>query len=118
MLPLLFLHTGLLSLGVCLWMSSLTAKYRDLTQVLQLFIQLWMFASPVIMPLSNFPLKWRWAAEINPMTAIIEAFRLCLFGVGTLTTISLAMSIGATVILLLSGIFVFQRTERTFIDTV
>jgi lipopolysaccharide transport system permease protein len=118
MLPLLFLHTGLLSLGVCLWMSSLTAKYRDLTQVLQLFIQLWMFASPVIMPLSNFPLKWRWAAEINPMTAIIEAFRLCLFGIGTLTPVSLAMSIGATVILLLSGIFVFQRTERTFIDTV
>ena len=99
-------------------MSSLTAKYRDLTQVLQLFVQLWMFASPVIYPLSNFPVKWRWVAELNPMTAILEAFRLCLFGIGTLTPESLVMSICGTLALLLSGILVFQRTERTFIDTV
>jgi lipopolysaccharide transport system permease protein len=118
MTPLLFLHTGLLSLGVCLWMSALTAKYRDLNQVLQLFVQLWMFASPVIYPLSEFPVKWRWVAELNPMTAILEAFRLCLLGTGTLTAESLAMSIIGTVVLLVTGIFVFQRTERTFIDTV
>jgi len=117
-LPLLFLHTGLLSLGVCLWMSALTAKYRDLNQVIQLIVQLWMFASPVIYPLSSFPVKWRWLAEINPMTAVLEAFRLCLFGVGTLTPVSLIMSIGVTFALLLTGILLFQRTERTFIDTV
>jgi lipopolysaccharide transport system permease protein len=118
MLPLLFLHTGLLSLGVCLWLSSLTAKYRDLSQVVQLFVQLWMFASPVIYPLSDFPIKWRWLAELNPMTAILEAFRLCLLGTGTLTAESLAISIGGTIFLLLTGILLFQRTERTFIDTV
>jgi lipopolysaccharide transport system permease protein len=118
LLPFLFLMTGALSLGVCLWMSSLTAKYRDLTQVLQLFVQLWMFASPVIYPLSKYPVKWRWLAEINPMTAILEAFRLCLFGIGTLTPVSMVMSIAATAVLLLTGILVFQRTERTFIDTV
>jgi lipopolysaccharide transport system permease protein len=118
LLPLLFLHTGLLSLGVCLWMSALTAKYRDLSQVLQLFVQFWMFASPVIYPLSKFPVKWRWLAELNPMTANLEAFRLCLFGVGTLTRVSVAMSLIGTAALLLTGILVFQRTERTFIDTV
>jgi lipopolysaccharide transport system permease protein len=118
LLPLLFLLTGALSLGVCLWMSALTAKYRDLNQVLQLFVQLWMFASPVIYPLSKYPVKWRWVAEVNPMTAILEAFRLCLFGVGTLTAESMVMSIGATVVLLLTGMLIFQRTERTFIDTV
>lgn len=118
LLPLLFLHTAALSLGVCLWMSSLTAKYRDLSQVMQLFVQLWMFASPVIFPLSNFSPKWRWAAEINPMTAILESFRLCLLGKGTLTPLSLAMSIGVTLALLLTGMLIFQRTERTFIDTV
>jgi lipopolysaccharide transport system permease protein len=118
LIPLLFLLTGLLSLGVSLWMSALTAKYRDLNQVLQLIVQLWMFASPVIYPLSNFPVKWRWVAELNPMTAILEAFRLCLLGTGTLTAESLAMSIGCTVFLLLTGILLFQRTERTFIDTV
>jgi len=117
-LPLLFLVTAALSLGVCLWMSALTAKYRDLNQVLQLVIQLWMFASPVIYPLSKFPVRFRWLAEINPMTAILEAFRLCLFGVGTLTTESMLISIGGTAFLLLTGILLFQRTERTFIDTV
>jgi lipopolysaccharide transport system permease protein len=118
MLPLLFFHTGLLSLGVCLWLSALTAKYRDLNQVVQLFVQLWMFASPVIYPLSKFPIKWRWLAELNPMTAILEAFRLCLLGTGTLTTESLIISICGTLFLLLTGILIFQRTERTFIDTV
>ena len=118
LLPLLFFHTGLLSLGVCLWLSALTAKYRDLNQVVQLFVQLWMFASPVIYPLSKFPIKWRWLAELNPMTAILEAFRLCLLGTGTLTTESLVISISGTVFLLLTGILIFQRTERTFIDTV
>ena len=118
LVPLLYVATGALSLGVCLWMSSLTAKYRDLSQVLQLVVQFWMFASPVLYPLSNFPVKWRWVAEINPMTAILEAFRLCLFGKGTLTAESLAMSVAGTVVLLLTGILVFQRTERTFIDTV
>ena len=118
LLPFLFLHTGLLSLGVCLWLSAVTAKYRDLNQVVQLFVQLWMFASPVIYPLSEFPVKWRWLAELNPMTAILEAFRLCLLGTGTLTAESLIMSICATLFLLLTGILIFQRTERTFIDTV
>jgi lipopolysaccharide transport system permease protein len=117
-LPLLFLATGALSLGVCLWMSSLTAKYRDLTQVLQLFVQLWMFASPVIYPLSTYPIKWRWVTYFNPMTAILEAFRLCLLGTGTLTTASLVVSIAGTLLLLVSGMLIFQRTERTFIDTV
>jgi lipopolysaccharide transport system permease protein len=118
LVPLLFLHTAALSLGVCLWMSSLTAKYRDLNQVLQLFVQLWMFASPVMYPLSNFPAKWRWLAEINPMTAILEAFRLCLLGTGTLTLSSIVVSVVGTLLILLTGMLSFQRTERTFIDTV
>ena len=118
LVPLLYLATGALSLGVCLWMSSLTAKYRDLTQVVQLVVQLWMFASPVLYPLSKFPLKWRWLAEINPMTAILEAFRVCLLGTGTITIESLIISIAGTLLLLLTGLLIFQRTERTFIDTV
>jgi lipopolysaccharide transport system permease protein len=116
--PALFLLTGALSLGVCLWFSALTAKYRDLNQVLQLFVQLWMFASPVIYPLSKFPAKWRWMAEINPMTAILEGFRICLLGKGTLTVESMVISVVGTVFLLLTGMLLFQRTERTFIDTV
>ena len=116
--PFLFLHTAALSLGVCLWLSSLTAKYRDLNQLLQLITQMWMFASPVLYPLSKFAPKWRWLVELNPMTAILEAFRLCLIGYGTVTAGSMLLSLAMTVVILLSGILVFQRTERTFIDTV
>jgi lipopolysaccharide transport system permease protein len=118
LLPFLYLNTAVLSLGVCLWMSSLTAKYRDLNQVMQLIIQLWMFASPVLYPLSKFPARWRWVAEINPMTAMLESFRICLVGVGTLTPESVIISISGTVLLLVTGMLIFQRTERTFIDTV
>lgn len=117
-LPLLIAQTALLSLGVTLWMSSMTAKYRDLIHLLAFITQLWMFATPVIYPLSNVPAKWKWIADLNPMTAIVEAFRFCLLGTGALSPLTLGLSIGMTLLIVLSGVLVFQRTERTFIDTV
>ena len=62
--------------------------------------------------------RWRWVAEINPMTAMLESFRICLVGVGTLTPESVIISISGTVLLLVTGMLIFQRTERTFIDSV
>jgi lipopolysaccharide transport system permease protein len=117
-LPLLIAQTAALSLGVCLWMSSLTAKYRDLTHLLQFLIQLWMFATPVIYPLSNVPAKWKWLADLNPMSAIVEAFRLCLLGTGALDAHTVTLSVCITLAVLGTGVLMFQRTERTFIDTV
>jgi lipopolysaccharide transport system permease protein len=118
LLPLLVLQTALLSLGAGLLMSALTAKYRDLTQLSALLLQVWMYATPVIYPLSTFPREWRWVAAINPMTPIVEAYRLLLLGVGTVEPVYMAASVATTVIVLAAGLALFSCMEKTFVDVV
>ena len=117
-LPLLVLQTALLSLGVGLVMSSLTAKYRDLTHVSGLLIQIWMYATPVIVPLSQFPENRRWIVALNPMTAIVESFRLALLGSGTVHLSHLLYSVFCTAVLLVIGLLAFGKVERSFVDNV
>lgn len=117
-LPLLLLQTAAISLGVGLWMSALTAKYRDLRFLMGFLVQLWMYATPVIYPMSIIPEKWRPLAAINPMAAIVELYRYAFFGVGSLNFNYLLISAVTTVFVLLSGVLIFNRAERTFIDTV
>jgi len=112
------LQTALLSLGASLVMSALTAKYRDLTHLSALLLQVWMYATPVIYPLSKFPAQWRWVAAINPMTPIVEAFRLLLLGVGTVEPIYMAVSAATTAAVLVAGLVLFGRMEKTFVDVV
>jgi len=118
LLPLLVLQTAILSLGVGLVISALTAKYRDLTHVTALLIQVWMYATPVIYPLSAFPVKWRWVAAVNPMTPIVEAYRLLLLGVGTVEPMHMVGSIASTTIVVAAGLLLFGRVEKTFVDTI
>jgi len=117
-LPLLVLQSAALSLGLGLFMSALTAKYRDLVHLSPLLIQLWMYATPVIIPLSEFPEKWRWVVALNPMTSIVESFRLMLLGTGTVQPLYLALSVGFTVLILAAGVLLFGKVEKTFVDTV
>jgi lipopolysaccharide transport system permease protein len=118
LLPLLVLQTALLSLGVGLVMSALTAKYRDLTHVSALLIQVWMYATPVIYPLSKFPLRWRWVAALNPMTPVVESYRLLLLGTGTVEPLHVVSSITVTVVLAAAGLLLFRRVEKTFVDII
>lgn len=121
-LPLVLLQTAVLSLGVGLLFSALTAKYRDLTQVMGLLIQVWMYATPVILPLSTIiskcPPKWQWLIALNPMVAIVESFRLMLLGTGTVTPFYLTFSVAVTLLSLVAGVLLFGRVEKTFVDTV
>jgi lipopolysaccharide transport system permease protein len=118
LLPLLVVHMALLSLGISLLLSAAAVKYRDLAQLTGLLIQIWMYATPVIYPLSAVPVKWRWLAALNPMTPVVEAFRVMLLGTGSVTGFSIACSVGVTAGLLLSGLLVFARIERNFVDVV
>jgi lipopolysaccharide transport system permease protein len=118
LLPLLVVQTAILSLGVGLVMSALTAKYRDLTHLSALLIQVWMYATPVIYPLSKFPLRWRWLAALNPMTPIVEAYRLLLLGTGTVEPLHMVCSIAATAVVTVAGLLLFSRLEKTFVDIV
>jgi lipopolysaccharide transport system permease protein len=117
-LPLLLLQTAGIGLGVGLWMSSLTAKYRDFTHLTAFLTQLWMYGTPIVYPLSEVPEQWRWIVSLNPMTGIVETYRYAFLGAGTVEPTYLAVSALATVLLLVSGVLLFSRTERTFIDTV
>lgn len=118
LLPALIVYVAALSLGICLWMSALTAKYRDLMHLMAFLTQLWMFATPVIYPLSDIPKKWHGWISLNPMTGVVEAFRYCLLGTGSVEPRALLISITITIVTLFTGVLMYQRTERTFIDTV
>jgi lipopolysaccharide transport system permease protein len=116
-LPLL-LYVGLLALGVGIVASSLTTKYRDLTYVIGFATQLWMYASPIIYPLSEIPERWRWVFGFNPMTTAVEAFRWLVFGQATLSWALVLSNVAVAAVLLLGGILLFSRAEKTSMDTV
>ena len=116
--PLPLLQTALLSLGVSLWMSASTAKFRDLIHLNQFIIQLWMFATPIIYPLSKVSDRWKWIIWANPMSVPVEAFRICFLGRGTLGPTEITISAASTLLILATGIAVFQKVEKTVVDSV
>ncbi|MHB8206960.1 ABC transporter permease [Mucilaginibacter sp.] len=119
--PLLLLLMALLGLGLGMIFSAMTTKYRDLSFLLTFGIQLMMYLTTVIYPLSVVESKYpsyKWLVEYNPMTSIIEAFRYGFLGQGTFTMLSLGITSVITLLTLLIGIIIFNRVERTFIDTV
>jgi homopolymeric O-antigen transport system permease protein len=117
-LPLVMLQIAALSLGVGLWLSALTAKYRDFLLLSGFVIQIWMYATPVIYPLSQITEGWRWLAALNPMTMPVETMKYLLLGRGIVTPTWLAISVLLTVLVLVSGVVVFNKVEKTFIDIV
>ena len=117
-LPLLVLHTAAIGLGVGLWMSALTAKYRDFSHLASFMTQIWMLATPVMYPLSAVPWKWQWVSALNPMTAVVELYKVAFLGAGTVSWLHTSISIGMTLVILVTGLLIFTKTEKTFIDTV
>lgn len=118
LLPLLILQTAIISLACGLWMAALTAKYRDLTHLTSFLVQLWLYATPVIYPLSQISERWQWVAALNPMAAVVESFRYLLLGTSAPPLQFLALSVIMGLVLLISSVLIFNRTERRFIDTV
>lgn len=116
--PLLILMLGGLGLGFGIIISSLTTKYRDLGFLVTFGVQLLMYATPVVYPLSLVPDKYRHWLELNPMTGIVEAFRAIYLGAGAFSWPLLGYSAGVTVVVLLIGIVTYNRVEKTFMDTV
>ena len=116
--PLLLLQSAAIGMGVGLWLSALSAKYRDISFVSGYLTSLWMYATPVVYPLSQLSPKWQRVISLNPMTFVVESFRVVFLGTGTIEPYHLPLSLLTTVLLLLSGVMVFNRKERTFIDTI
>jgi lipopolysaccharide transport system permease protein len=116
--PFLILLTTLLALGVGMWLSALNVKYRDIRYALPFLIQLWMFVSPVIYPASLLKGKLRLVLLFNPVTGIIENFRVALFGHGSFDWKALGLSTAITLLILIYSAYSFRRMERTFADIV
>jgi lipopolysaccharide transport system permease protein len=117
-LPLLVLIMALIGLGFGIIVSSLTTKYRDLQQLVGFGVQLLMYATPVIYPLSKVQGGWRWVILANPMTPVVEVFRLAFLGVSAINPVSLLYSAVFAVLVLLAGVLIFNHVESTFMDTV
>ena len=109
---------AILSVGMGLIISAATAKYRDLTFAMGFLVQLWMYLTPVVYPLSVVPDKYKILILINPMTAVVESFRGAFLGAGSLTLNGLIISVSITIIVFFLGIILFSRVEKTFMDTV
>ena len=116
--PLLIFQMALLGQGLGMIISSLTTKYRDLSYILNFGIQLLMYASPIVYPLSIVPEKYRLIIINNPMTPIIEIFRNALLGTGQINMIMYIYSIVMTLFLFIIGLIIFNKVEKSFIDTV
>jgi lipopolysaccharide transport system permease protein len=116
--PVLVLLMALLGLGLGLIITALTTKYRDLAFLITFGVQLMMYATTVIYPLSAAPVKYKWLIEMNPMTGIIEAFRFGFLGQGEFTMNTFGYSVIFTLISLVLGVIIFNKTEKTFVDTV
>jgi lipopolysaccharide transport system permease protein len=115
--PALILLMAALGLGAGIIVSSLTTKYRDFTFLIAFGIQLMMYATPVIYPMSTIPAKWRWIVALNPMSAPIEAFRAVFLG-GPIPWSALGISTAMTAVLLMIGVVLFNKVEKSFMDTV
>jgi len=118
LLPALVLLAMATALGVGLWLSALNALYRDVRYIVPFLVQVWMFASPVVYPASLVPAEWRWLYGLNPMAGVIEGFRWAITGSGSAPGTDLLASSLAVLVILVSGLFYFQRMESTIADVV
>ena len=116
--PLLIFLIGFLGLSFGIIITALTTKYRDLKFLVVFAVQLMMYASPIVYPLSIVPEKYKWIILANPVTSIIETFKFAFLGVGVFNWIHLSYSFIFTIVLFFFGIIIFNRVEKTFMDTV
>lgn len=116
--PLLLLMMAGLGLGFGIIVSSLTTRYRDLRFLVAFGVQLWMYATPVIYPVSSIPERFRPLIQANPLTSVVETFRYAFLGAGTVNVLNLLYTFGFMLVVLIIGILIFNRIEATFMDTV
>lgn len=118
LIPVIFIITAVLALGFGIIISSLTTKYRDLQNFLAFGMQLWLFITPIVYPVSAIPEKFKWIVMINPVTPLIDAFKYGIIGVGNVSVYGLIYSLCFTLVVFATGVLVFNKVEGNFMDTV
>jgi lipopolysaccharide transport system permease protein len=118
LLPVYIVVLAFMALGFGMIISAMTTKYRDLTFLIQFGIQLWMYATPVIYPITKIPEKYRTLILANPVSSIVEAFKYGFMGSGVFSTSAILYSVIFTIVLFFLSLMVFNRVEKNFMDTV
>lgn len=114
--PAFLALAAIIVVGVGLWMSSFTARYRDVVFGVPFLVQIWQYATPVIYPVSFIPSRFQWLLDLNPFTAVVNGFRWSVLGLSFGSPVALAVSLGMAVGVAASGLVVFRRTERLMVD--
>jgi lipopolysaccharide transport system permease protein len=117
-LPLFLVLTVVTALGVALWLSAINVQYRDVNYVLPFLTQFWLFLTPVAYSAKVISDKWQIVYSLNPMAGVVNGFRWALLGTNTGPNLYMAVSVGISLIFLISGLFYFRSMERTFADTI
>ena len=118
-MPLLILYTALVGLGFGLWVAAATTKYRDLRFALPFILQMWMYATPIVYPASGVVKPaFRLIMWANPMSVAVELNRIMFTGIGVIEPVSILIGVVSTIIVLVGGLFVFNRVQCNFVDTV
>jgi lipopolysaccharide transport system permease protein len=117
-LPLFLLLSIVTALGVALWLSAINVQYRDVNYALPFLTQFWLFITPVAYSASVISEKWQLVYSLNPMAGVVNGFRWALLGAGSGPDLALWISVGISLLILVSGLFYFRNMERTFADTI
>jgi lipopolysaccharide transport system permease protein len=118
LVPPLMIIAALLALAIGLWIAPLNVRFRDIKHMLPFLIQIWMYASPIVYPLSLVPAEWQWAYALNPMVGVIEGFRWAVLNQGDPNFMALGIGAGIIALLLFGGMVFFRRMELTFADVI
>ena len=116
--PIIIVLMALISMGIGLILSSMTTKYKDLNQLIGFGVQLFMYATPVIYPSSSVPSDYQWVVELNPLVGLFDYMRFAYLGVGEFTILDLVYPSIFSIVILAIGVLVFNKTQKTFMDTV
>jgi len=117
-LPFFLLLSIITALGVALWLSAINVQYRDVNYALPFLTQFWLFITPVAYSASVISAKWQLVYSLNPMAGVVNGFRWALLGAGSGPDLALWISVGISLLVLISGLFYFRNMERTFADTI
>jgi lipopolysaccharide transport system permease protein len=116
--PVMIVWLGALGTGIGMVLSALTTKYRDLNHVLNLALQLMMYVTPVVYPLSQVPGRFKYLFYVNPVSAPMELFRIWFYGVGSVPDKMVIVSVATTLATVFFGLILFTRNERTSMDVI
>jgi lipopolysaccharide transport system permease protein len=116
--PPLLVISALLALAVGLWLGPINVRFRDIKYTLPFMLQIWMYATPVVYPLSIVPAGWKWLYSLNPMVGVIEGFRWAVFGKGDPNLVAIGLSLFMIAVMLIGGVIFFKRMERSFADLI